>query len=192
MLQITIKTRLLSSYLQMTPNFISVLITLKMWKLCTIVLTLCCSGQKSGNLHFLLLNVKYLYSEMLNFVMCISLVAHLPNVNHNTDLGVVMDNQLTFKLHINGLVVHAIQRAALILRCFYIRYQKLLIKAFTVYVRPLLEYCCSVWSPHLMCLINCIEGVQRNYINKLKGMGNLFYDERLQILNYKFDELNLI
>ena len=26
----------------------------------------------------------------------------LPNVNHNTHLGVVMDNQLTFKLHITA------------------------------------------------------------------------------------------
>ena len=47
----------------------------------------------------------------------------LPNVNHNTDLDVVMDNQLTFKLHINGIIVRAKQRAALILRCFYIRDQ---------------------------------------------------------------------
>ena len=58
----------------------------------------------------------------------------LPNVNHNTDLGVVMKNHLTFKLHINGVVVRAKQRAALILRYFYTRYPKLLIKAFTVYV----------------------------------------------------------
>ena len=90
----------------------------------------------------------------------------LPNVNHNTDLGVVMDNQLTFKLHINGIVVRAKQRAALILQCCYTRDPKLLIKAFTVYIRSLLEYCCSVWSTHLMCLINCIEGVQRNFIKK--------------------------
>ena len=41
----------------------------------------------------------------------------LSNVNHNTDLGVVMDNQLAFELHINGIVVRAKQRAALILRC---------------------------------------------------------------------------
>ena len=87
----------------------------------------------------------------------------LPNVNHSTNLGVVMDNQLTFKLHINGIIVHAKQRAALILRCFYTRDPQLLIDAFTVYVRSLLEYCCSVWSSQLMCLINCIEGVQRNF-----------------------------
>ena len=34
-----------------------------------------------------------------------------------------------------------------------------------------------------MCLINCVEGVQRNFTEKLKGMGNLPYDERLKILN---------
>ena len=60
----------------------------------------------------------------------------LPNVNHNTDLDVVMDNQLTFKLHINGIAVRAKQRAALILWCFYTRDPKLLIKAYTGYVRP--------------------------------------------------------
>ena len=37
----------------------------------------------------------------------------LPNVNPIADLGVVMDNQLTFKLHINGIVVCAKQRALL-------------------------------------------------------------------------------
>ena len=38
----------------------------------------------------------------------------LPNVIHNTDLGVVIDNQLTLKMHINGIIVRAKQRAALI------------------------------------------------------------------------------
>ena len=56
----------------------------------------------------------------------------LPNINLNTDLGVVMDNQLTFKLHINSIVVRSKQRTASILRCFYTREPKLLIKAFTV------------------------------------------------------------
>ena len=68
----------------------------------------------------------------------------LLNVNHNIDLCVIMDNQLTFKLHINGIIVSAKQRAALIVRFFYTRDPKRLIKAFTVYVRPLLRYCCSV------------------------------------------------
>ena len=110
------------------------------------------------------LNMEFKFSNVYKFGG-----TPLPNVIDNTDLGVVMDNQLTFKPHINGIVVCAKQRAALILRCFYTRDPQLLIKAFTVYVRPLLEYCCSVWSPHLMCLISCIEGIQRNFTKKLKG-----------------------
>ena len=33
------------------------------------------------------------------------------------------------------------------LNCFYSRKKYLLIRAFIAYVRPLLEYCCSIWSP---------------------------------------------
>ena len=81
------------------------------------------------------------------------------------------------------IIVRAKQRSALIWRCFYTKDPTLLIKAFTVYVSPLLEYCCSVWSPYLMYLINCIECVQRNFTKKLKGIGNLSYDDTLKILN---------
>ena len=105
------------------------------------LLTLCCNGQKSGNLHFLLVNVKY--SKMLNLVICISLVAH-PFLMLIIILILVL--LWITNLHINGIVVRAKQRAALILQCFYTSHPQLLIKAFTVYVRPLLEYCCSVDS----------------------------------------------
>ena len=40
-----------------------------------------------------------------------------------------------------------------------------------------------MWSPHLMCLINCIEGLQRNFTNQLNGIAYSSYDERLKILN---------
>ena len=81
----------------------------------------------------------------------------LPNVNHNTDLGVVMDNQLAFKLHINCIIVRAKQRPELILRCFYTRDPILLIKAFTVYVRPLIEYCCSIFDVSDQLRRRCTE-----------------------------------
>ena len=118
---------LLSRYLQMTPNVIPVLKTLKMWKLCNIVLTLCCSGQKSGNLHFLVLNAKYLYSEMLNLVLCISLVVHLfLMLIIILILALLWTTKLSFKLHISGIIIRAKQRAALILRCFHTRDSKTL------------------------------------------------------------------
>ena len=52
-------------------------------------------------------------------------------------------------------------------------------KAFKTYVRPLLEYNSSVWSPHLLRDINSIERVQRRFTKRLRGMYDMCYDERL-------------
>ena len=78
----------------------------------------------------------------------------LPIVNQMTDLGILIDDQLFFSSHINTVCTKAKHRAALILNCFYSRNKYLLIRAFIAYVRPLLEYCCSVWSPSKLGLID--------------------------------------
>jgi len=41
----------------------------------------------------------------------------------------------------------------------------LLLRAFIVYVRPMLEYNSVTWSPHLKCDIERIEKVQRQFTN---------------------------
>jgi len=45
----------------------------------------------------------------------------------------------------------------------------LLRKAYTVglYVRPILEYASTVWSPHFIKYINSIENVQRNFTKRI-------------------------
>ena len=58
-------------------------------------------------------------------------------------------------------------------------------RAFITYVRPLLEYSSAVWSPSLITLINKIESVQRNFTERLQGLQNLNYGERLNILKSK-------
>jgi len=45
----------------------------------------------------------------------------------------------------------------------------LLCRAFTVYVRPLLEYASCVWSPHLM---KDIERLER-FTKRLRGLSTL-------------------
>jgi len=49
----------------------------------------------------------------------------------------------------------------------------LLCRAFTVYVRPLLEYASCVWSPHLMKDIERLERVQRRFTKRLRGLSTL-------------------
>jgi len=55
-----------------------------------------------------------------------------------------------------------------------------LIRAFIVYVRPILEYNCVVWSPSLKKDIDLIEKVQKRFTKRLRGLKDLLYTERLQ------------
>jgi len=58
-----------------------------------------------------------------------------------------------------------------------------LLKAFKVYVRPLVEYASPIWSPILTCDIDMLEQVQRRFTERLPGMYLFSYEDRLQQLN---------
>ena len=99
-----------------------------------------------------------------------------------TNLGILIDDQLYFSPHIDTVCTKAKQRAALILNSFYLRNKYLLIRAFIAYVRPLLEYCCSLWSPSKLDLIDKLENIQRRFTKRLHGPQHLLYSERLKLL----------
>ena len=96
----------------------------------------------------------------------------LPNVASVADLGVTIDNNLKFSLHIGKITRKAFARSNLILKCFVSRDSATLIKAFTTYVRPLLEYNSPVWSPFLLKDINSLESVQRRFTKRMPYMHN--------------------
>jgi len=99
------------------------------------------------------------------------------------DLGVHVDCSLKFDRHISFIVHKAMTRARLILKCFLSGDCELLFKAYCVYVRPLLEYCSAVWSPHLKSLVVKMESVQQFFTKRLQGMWNKGYSDRLTLLN---------
>ena len=70
--------------------------------------------------------------------------------------------------------------------------QLLLTRAFVVYVRPILEYCCNVWSPYRLCEIKKIESIQRLFTKRLIGLKEMSYPERLKCLNVESLELRRI
>jgi hypothetical protein len=113
----------------------------------------------------------------------------LPNVDSISDLGVTMDSDLKFSKHINVVVCKANQRSSLILRCFKSRDPAVLSRAFTVYVRPLLEYCSQVWSPCYVTDVRKVESVQRRFTRRLVGMQTLSYSDRLNKLKLESLEL---
>jgi len=91
--------------------------------------------------------------------------------------------------HIDAMVIKAHQRANLIHRSFVSRNPRLLVRAYLVYVRPLLEYNCVIWSPWLQQDIDKIERVQRRFTKRLPGFKYLSYSERLLQLNLTSLEL---
>jgi len=114
---------------------------------------------------------------------------NLPNVDSITDLGIIIDNKLRFNKHYRQLVNKAQYRASIIFKSFLSRQPVLLFKAFTVYVRPILEYCSSVWSPVYKSDIELVERVQRGFTKRLRGFKHLTYSERLSHLKAETLEL---
>ena len=72
----------------------------------------------------------------------------LPVVNSCVDLGITVSNDMSPRLHINNMVAKAHKRANAIHRCFISKDISTLVRAFIVYVRPMVEYNSSLWSPH--------------------------------------------
>ena len=110
-------------------------------------------------------------------------------VNSVSDLGIIVDSDLNFSGHIASVTRKAHQRANLILRCFISRDIGSLISAFKTYVRPIVEYNSSIWSPSLKKDILTIESVQRRFTKRLAGMSNLSYHARLKLLKLESLEL---
>jgi len=117
---------------------------------------------------------------------------HIQQITTSTqcrDLGVVITSDLSSSNHIQQITAKAHQRANNILRCFVSGNTSLLVRAFLVYVRPVLEYNSVVWSPHLIQDITRIEKVQRHFTKRLRGLRNLSYAERLTKLGLPSLEL---
>ena len=84
------------------------------------------------------------------------------------DPGVIVTHDLSPSTHISEIVAKAHQRANIILRCFISNDKRLLLRAFFVYVRPILEYCSVVWSPCIKKILIALKryngNLQRDYL----------------------------
>ena len=119
-----------------------------------------------------------------------SLGAHYINfVTDIRELGVLIVSNYNFYIHCSQLYKKACFRAGLILRSFYSRNVNVFIKAFIIYVRPILEYNRVIWSPYNKMDSDLIEKVQRNFISCVCSMCNvgkyLNYDQRLKLFNFE-------
>ena len=96
------------------------------------------------------------------------------------DLGVTVDNHLSWSAHINNKVDLARRMSSWILRTFQSRDPDVIILLFSTFVRSHLEYCCPLWSPHTIQNIMRIEAPQRSITKKINGMTAPNYWDRLK------------
>ena len=99
------------------------------------------------------------------------------------DIGVVIDNKLTFENHINEKVNKANSVMGVIRRTFEFLDTKTFRLLYTAMVRPHIEYANQVWCPYLKKHIDMLENVQRRATKSIPGLSNLSYEERLRKIN---------
>ena len=75
----------------------------------------------------------------------------IPQVESCCDLGILIDDRLSFSAHILSVAKKASSKSFLIRRCFQSKNPSLLSSAFTSHVCPNLEYLSPIWSPRSFC-----------------------------------------
>ena len=107
----------------------------------------------------------------------------LDHVSVIKDLGVYVDNDLNFSVHIHEKISVAFKMLCIIRRSFVNLDKNTFLLLYKSLVRSHLEYANSVWCPYRINLINDLEKVQK-YATKLVACCNkLKYKDRLMFLN---------
>ena len=112
--------------------------------------------------------------------------------NTYTDLGVIINHNLSFNDHIDNIIRKAYRMINIIFRVFRCNKHVPLTLAYMSYVRPVLEYASSLWNPSITFRTNGnstkLELVQRLFTRKLFfrcNLGSLEYPDRLLFLKLK-------
>jgi hypothetical protein len=122
----------------------------------------------------------------------------LEKVVNFCDLGVSVNNKLTWDEHISTCIKRANMRLGLIKRTTgYSCSTKVKLLCYTTLVRPILESCSQVWSNNSKKLIKNLESVQRRATMYIMSDSVSSYKERLLSLDllplsYRRDYLDLL
>ena len=96
------------------------------------------------------------------------------------DLGVTFSKNLSSSVYCNIIVKKARMLSNLIIRSFLSRNPEIIMRAFLIYVRPVLEYATVVWNPNLKKDIVAVESVQKRFTKRILANKSLSYNQRLE------------
>lgn len=99
------------------------------------------------------------------------------------DLGVLVDDKLSFRAHAAACVNKANRTLGLIKNSFYSRDKVTFKRLYEALVRPALEYANVVWGPRFKTDRAKFEKIQQRSINMIVGLNGTTYTEKLAELN---------
>ena len=94
-------------------------------------------------------------------------------VEEISDLGFLLSSNGKFSAHCKKISKKALRMTSNIFRVFKCKDKEFLIKMFITYVRPIVEYGSSIWSPYLLKDIDSIERVQRSFTKRIPEIKNI-------------------
>ena len=115
----------------------------------------------------------------------------IPKTSTIRDLGIMVSSDLSFSSHIEKIVRSATVTATRILKSIVQPNLSVYLKSYTSYVRPILEYASTVWSPYSKNEILLVERVQNRFtkiaLNKInyEMYHNFTKEERLTVFSLK-------
>ena len=108
----------------------------------------------------------------------------LEHVFEEKDLGIIIDTDLTFDVHVSEKIKKANNMLGLIRRSFSCLNADILLPLYKAFVRHLVEYGAPVWSGRLKrSQIRAIEKIQIRATEMIEGMSYIDYGERLKLLH---------
>ena len=117
------------------------------------------------------------------YVLCGKVIER---VHSKADLGVIIDDKLSFNEHVDEITRKAYKLLGFVFRCGrYFTDRSSFLTLYNVLVRNRLEYCSSVWNPFYQNAVDQIERVQKKFSRFLFYKFNIekqSYDKRLKLL----------
>ena len=95
------------------------------------------------------------------------------------DLGIKIDPKLKFHNHVRAVVGRAGGLMSEFLRSTVCRAPDFMVSLFAIHIRPIIEYCSSVWNVGYMGDIRLLESLQRRWSREIAGCSHLSYEDRL-------------
>ena len=106
----------------------------------------------------------------------------LEEITEEMDLGVMIDYELKFDIHIERQVNKANSKLGLIRRSFDALDAETFVMLYKTLVRPHLEYCNAITYPLYERQAKLLEGVQRRATKLISNLKEMNYNERLKVL----------